>query len=88
MQVNQEHHDLIAEMFRTLDDIFETYVSFDKMNVVLEDQVSKREKDSKAYDVILDWQRYMKDKPENITILSSFQLKKGQNCTAGLAQPE
>ena len=46
------------------------------MSVVLEEQVEKREQASKAYDAILDWQRYMKDKPENITILSSFQLKK------------
>ena len=31
------HHDLMNEMFRTLDDIFENYVSFDKMNAVLEE---------------------------------------------------
>ena len=45
------------------------------MVVVLEDHVEKREKASKAYDEIVDWKRYMKDKPENIIILSSLQLK-------------
>ena len=54
IQVNQEHHDLIIEMFRTLDDIFETYVSFDKMSVTLEEQTSKTQQASKAYDDILD----------------------------------
>ena len=46
------------------------------MSATLEDQVERREKDSKAYDDVVDWQRYTKDKPKNITILSSFQLKK------------
>ena len=46
------------------------------MSVTLEDQVDRREKYSKAYDEVVYWKRYMKDRPENITILSSFQLKK------------
>ena len=46
------------------------------MDVVLEDHMEKREKVSKAYDDIVDWQRYMKHKPENIIIVNSFQLKK------------
>ena len=48
------------------------------MSIVLEDQVEKREQASKAYDNILDWKRYKKDKPENIIILSSFQLEKSR----------
>ena len=55
-----------------MNDIYETHIAFGQMSIVLEEQVEKREKDSKAYDVILDWQRYMKDKPENITILPPF----------------
>ena len=46
------------------------------MAIVHEDHVEKREKDSKALDEIVDWKRYRKDKPKNIIILSSFQLKK------------
>ena len=63
-------------MFRTLDDIFETYVAFDKMSVTLEEYKAKRQQASKSYDDILYWQRYMKDKPQGITTLSNFQLKK------------
>ena len=76
IQVNLEHHKLITEMFRTLDDIFETHVAFRKMSVTLEELTTKREQDSKAYDDIMDWKRYMKYGIENITILNSFQLKK------------
>ena len=76
IQVNQEHHDLITKMFRTLDDISETCVSFDNISVTLETQIASREQASKSYDAIVDWQRYMKDRPEGITILNSFQLKK------------
>ena len=54
----------------------ETHVTFGKMYVTIEEQEAKREQASKAYDDILDWKRYMNDRPENITILSSFQMKK------------
>ena len=76
IKTNQENYELISELFQTLDDIFETHVAFSKIFVVLEGQVAKREKDSKAYDDILGWKKYMKDKLENIILLSNFQLKK------------
>ena len=47
-----------------------------KKIVVLQDLVAKRERASKDYDDILDWQRYMKDKSENIIILSIFSAEK------------
>ena len=54
----------------------ETHVTFEKMYVTIEEQEDKREQASKAYDDTLDRKRYMKDRPQNITILSSFQMKK------------
>ena len=76
LRANREHHDLVSELFKTLDNIFETHVSFDKMSVVLEDLVEKRKQHLKAYDEVTDWKRYMKDKPDNVTILTNFQFKK------------
>ena len=49
---------------------------FDKMSVVLEDLIEKRQQASKAYDEVIDWQRYLKDKPDNITLLTTFQFKR------------
>ena len=72
---NKEHHDLICELFKTLDNIFETHMVFEKMSVVLEDLVEKRQQASKAYDKVIDWQRYMKDKPDNVTLFTNLQLK-------------
>ena len=62
----------MSELFKTLDSVFETHLSFDKMYVTIEDQVDKREEASKAYDNVVDWKICMKDKPENVTILSNF----------------
>ena len=67
---------MVCELFKTLDNIFETDTMFHKMSVVLEDLVEKRKQASKPYDEVVDWQRYMKDKSKNITFLSKFQLKK------------
>ena len=75
IQINQEHHELLTELFNTLDDIMETHVSFGKMYVTLKEQEQNREQASKAYDDILDQQRYMNDRPNNISILSSFHFK-------------
>ena len=76
LNTNQEHYELISELFKTLHSIFETHLAFDNISTTPEDQVGRREKASKAYDDVVDWKRYMKDKPKNITILSSFQMKK------------
>ena len=67
---------MVYELFKTLDNIFETHMVFDKMYVVLEDLVEKRQQASKAYDEVVDWQRYMKDKPDNVTLLTNFQFKR------------
>ena len=52
-----ERHDWVYELFKTLYNIFETHVAFDKMFIVLEDLVEKRQQASKAYDEVIDWQR-------------------------------
>ena len=51
---------------------------FDKMYVVLEDLIEKRQQTSKAYDEVTDWKRYMKERPYNITLLTPFQFKKAR----------
>ena len=73
---NKEHHYLVYELFKTLDNIFENHMVFDKMYVVLEDLVKKRQQASKAYDEVIDWIRYMKDKREIVTFLTNFHLKR------------
>ena len=54
IQNNKEHHDLVCELFKTLDNIFETHMVFDKVSVVLEDLVEKRQQTLKAYDEVID----------------------------------
>ena len=76
IQINQEHHELLTEFFNTLNDIMETHVAFGKMYVTLEEQTDKRHQDYKAYEDIVDWNMYIKDQLEDITILINFQLKK------------
>ena len=63
-------------MFNTLPEILETNGAFREMSDTVEEQIANIQQYSKAYDDILDWQRYMKDILEDITILSSFHLKK------------
>ena len=54
IRTNREHYDLICELFKTLDDIFVTHMVFDKMSVVLEDLIEKRQQASKSYDEVAD----------------------------------
>ena len=63
-------------MFNTLADILETNGAFREMSDTVEEQIANIQQYSKAYDAIVDWQRYMKDRLDDITILSNFQLKK------------
>ena len=41
IQTHKEHYDLVCELFKTLENIFETHMVFGKMSVVLEDLVEK-----------------------------------------------
>ena len=54
IRTNHEHYELITDLFHSLNDIYETYIDFGQMVVVLEYHVEKREKASKAYDDIVD----------------------------------
>ena len=57
IRTNREHFDLVCELFRNLADVFETHTVFDKMSVVLEYLIEKRQQASKSYDEVTDWQR-------------------------------
>ena len=45
---------MVCELFKTLDNTFETHMVFDKIFVVLEDLAEKRQQASKAYDEVID----------------------------------
>ena len=47
---DREHYNLVIELFKNLNKIFETHETFDKMSVVLEFLVEKHQQDSKSYD--------------------------------------
>ena len=51
---------------------------FNKMSVILEDLIEKRQQASKAYGEVTDQQRYMKERPDNITLLTTFQFKRAR----------
>ena len=63
---------MVCELFKILADIFETHMVFYKMSVVMEDLIEKIQQASKSYDKVMEWQRYMKEKPDNITLLTTF----------------
>ena len=64
-----------CELFKTLDNIFETHMVFGKISVVLEYLVEKRQQASNAYDEVVDWKKHTKYKPDNVTLLTNLQLK-------------
>ena len=48
---------------------------FDKMSVVLEDLVEKRQQASKAYDEVINWKIYMKDKADMSLLFLTSSLR-------------
>ena len=84
LRTNREHHELINELFKTLDNIFETHVTFDKMSFALEDLVDKRKQASKEYDEVTDWQRYIKNKDRQDYHSQQFPVKEKHDYPASL----
>ena len=54
IRTNKENYDLVWELFKTLDNIFETHMVFEKISIVLEYLVEKRQQASKAYDEVIE----------------------------------
>ena len=67
---------MVCELFGTLTDIFDIHTVFDKISMDLEDLIEKIQQASKAYDEVTDCESYMKERPDNITLLTPFQFKR------------
>ena len=53
IQTNREDHDLVSELFKTLDNIFETHMTFDKISIVLEDLVENMKRGNKLQSTMM-----------------------------------
>ena len=54
----------------------EMYNSFENQSDVLNENHKRRQEAIKAYDSIIDWQKYIKDRPKDLPILDKLKLMK------------
>ena len=72
-------HDLnkvMLGLFEGLNYIQETYNSFEHQFDLLYDHNKTRKHATKYYDDMVDWTRYIKDKPEDVPILDKIKLRR------------
>ena len=62
--------------FEGLNEIQETYNAFENQYDLLYDHNQRRKEESKAYDNLVDWKRYMKERPEYVPILDKIKLRR------------
>ena len=63
-------------LFEGLNEIQETYNAFEHQYDLLYDHNQRRKEETKAYDNLVDWKRYIKDKPKDVPILDNIKLRR------------
>ena len=62
-------------MYEGFNEMKELYNSFERQSDVLNDHHKRRREATKAYDSIIYWQKYMKERLEDLLILDKLKLK-------------
>lgn len=63
-------------MYEGFNEMQELYNSFEHHSDGLKDHHERRLEATKAYDLVIDWQKYIKKRPEDLPILAKLKLKK------------
>ena len=69
---------LLVELFERLNEIQGTFNSFEHQSNVLYDHNKRRKDSTKSLDNVVDWQRYIKDKPEDVPILDKIKMRRAK----------
>ena len=63
-------------LFEGLNEIQETYNAFEHQSDLLYDHNQRRKYATKDYDNMVDWKRYIKDRPKYVPILDKIKLRR------------
>ena len=63
-------------LFEGLNEMKETNNSFEWQSNLIYDHNQRRKEATKAYDNLVDWKRYIKERPEDVTILDKIKLRR------------
>ena len=68
----------MVNLYKGFNEMQELYNSFEHQLEVLHEHHKKRQEATKAYDHVIEWKKYIKDRPKDLPILDKLKLKKIQ----------
>ena len=66
----------MVNLFKIFNEIQELYNAFEHQYDVLHDHNRRKKEATRAYDNLIDWQKYIKDRPYDFPVLEKIKLKK------------
>ena len=68
----------MVSLFEGLSEMQETYNTFELHYDLLYDHNQRRSEAIRAYDTLVDWHKYIRDKPNDLPVLDKIKLKRIQ----------
>ena len=75
-KINDQFYQRMVNLYKGFNEMQELYNSFEHQLEVLHEHHKRIQEATKAYDHIIEWQNYIKDRSEDLPILDKLKLKK------------
>ena len=75
-RMQDELHKVMVSLFEGLNEIQETHNAFELQSDILHDHNTRRKEATKAYDNLVDWQKYIKDRPKYVSFIDKIKLRR------------
>ena len=74
--IHDEIYQRMVDLFKGLSEMQETYNSFERQSDLLYDHNQKRNEETRAYDTLVDWHKYIRDRSHDLPVLDKIKLKR------------
>ena len=75
-RIHDHYYQGMINLFKGFNEMQELYNAFEHQPSLLHDHNKRRKEATRAYDNIIHWEKYIKDKPDDLPISDTFKLKK------------
>ena len=68
-KIHDQFYQGMVNLYKGFNEMQELYNSFEHQSEVLHEHHKRRQEETKAYDHIIEWHKYIKDRPKDLPIL-------------------
>ena len=75
-RIHDDLYQRMVSLFEGLNEMQETYNALERHSNLLHDHNRRRNEETRAYDTLVGWKKYIKDRPDDLPVLDKGNLKR------------